>query len=105
MTAVPYSALTQEQLAQVTYLFADETFGTDAGAYLYELSAGGDVIRRTANHLPSFVNRTGKVTRTNIHSQPIQNAAQLEAAQMHMDALAVSIAEKVYQEQLEEVTP
>ena len=105
-TSVPYSTLKPAQRKQAAYLFADEAFGTDASAYLYELDKSGVITGRK-----SLANvegrRSRKVTQTEIRIRPLVNvsAGQVRAAQMHMDALSASIAETVYQHQLEEVTP
>ena len=100
-TSVPYSTLKHAQRKQADYLFADQAFGTDASAYLYELDKSGGITGRK-----SLANvegrRSRKVTQTEIRIRPLVNVS---AAQMRMDALAASIAETVYQHQLEEVTP
>jgi hypothetical protein len=104
MTTVPHSALNESQLKQVMYLFADEVFGTDAAAYLYELDQRGAVTGRKPLSLDAH--KTRKVKRTQIHimQHTSVSADQVRRAQTHMEALAASIAEAIYQQQLEEVT-
>lgn len=93
-----YSALTSEQKAQVTCLFADESFNTDPAAYQYEVKAG-NVIGRTG--------RTQRSTACGLRTIVLTPRAacvtddQIQTARMNMDALAVSIARKV--KTLEEV--
>ncbi|MBI5950181.1 MAG: hypothetical protein HY865_00875 [Chloroflexi bacterium] len=102
----PYSALTAEQRAQVAYLFADEAFGTDASAYLYEVDKGGAVTRRkpdTEKQSPLSTARTTSINVKAVRDEHV-TAAQVETATMHMDALAAFIAEKIYQPTFEEVT-
>ena len=99
-----YSALTLPQQQQVSYLFADEFFGTDAGAYLYELDGRGNVVSRadtTGGETVSTKGVTSMVVRA-VRDETL-TPAQVNNAQMHMDALAVSIAEKLYQQSFEEV--
>ena len=100
---VPYSALTPDQRAQVADLFADDLFGKDARAYLYDV-VNGQVVRR--ERMAASERCTARVKSINVMTVRCNNisAEQIAVAQMHMDALAVSIAEKLYQQQTEEVT-
>lgn len=106
MQTLPYSQLTQAQRAQVAYLFADQHFGSDAGAFLYEVNKQGVVIGRAMDGEPQTAkgrSRRGPVQVTctqevNVTQRMIFNA------QMNMDALAASIAAKLNQQsQIEEV--
>lgn len=101
-----YAALTSAQRGQVDYLFADAHFGTDPAAYEYELNTQGDVNGRTAIQ-PIHTGRTrarqsAPVIVTAIKEvNPTDDMIQL--AHTHMDALAVSIANKLYSQTKQEV--
>lgn len=100
MTSLPYSNLNESQRARIAYLFADDVFGTDARAYLYELDKQGNVTGRTAvkptapkakrakQSVPVIVTTAPEV---NITDELIQHAG------MSMDALAAFIADKLFQ--------
>lgn len=92
---IHFSALTPDQRDQVADLFADDLFGKDAGAYLYEVSNGQVVRRERAGN--DVVKSTARVKSINVIAVRGANvsAEQIAIAQMHMDALAVSIAEKL----------
>lgn len=96
-----YSALTSNQRKQVTQLFADELFGSDATAHLYELDKNGDVIGRTMIKARKTT-KTKQVTRCKVTVRAAYvSDRQIQTARMHMDALAASTAHKLT---FEEVT-
>lgn len=104
MPALAYEALNEKQAAQVAYLFCDELFATDPRAYLYELDREGDVCTRTlinpvsperAQHKP-----TVKLI-AQVDAYPSQEA--LDRAAAAMDSLAASLAEQIYQHQMENI--
>lgn len=104
MPALAYDALNETQAAQVAYLFCDELFNTDARAYLYEINREGDVTIRTmiepiqparANYKP-----TVKIV-AQVDAYPSEDA--LDRAAAAMESLAASIAESIYQKQLEKL--
>jgi hypothetical protein len=107
MQTLPYSSLNEKQLAQVAYLFADQFFGSDASAFVYEVDGKGEVkgralatkdegqrTERTKAHSPINVNAIAEVNVTE---------EMINTANMHMDALAAAVAQKLYQSQFEEV--
>jgi hypothetical protein len=101
-----YAALTSAQRGQVDYLFADAHFGTDPAAYEYELNTQGDVNGRTAIQ-PIHTGRTrarqsAPVIVTAIEEvNPTDDMIQLSLT--HMDALAASVAHKLFETQSQEV--
>ncbi len=110
MQTLAHSQLNDAQLAQVAYLFADAHFGNDARAFVYEVDRRGDVKGRTLaeGQPPAHSGRSKRNAPVNI--QTTQEAHVTESmififnAQMSMDALAASIAEKLFQHsQIEEV--
>ncbi len=108
MQSLSYSQLTEPQLAQAAYLFADAHFGTDANAYLYEVDGRGNVKGRSIpeSRRQKAEGRAKRNSPVNVHTVMEVNITDRLTynAQMNMDALAVSIAEKINQSQeLEEV--
>jgi hypothetical protein len=103
MTSLPFSSLTDKQLVQVAYLFADSFFGTDASAFVYEVD-GGEVIGR-------WTMDGGRCTETHIHpkvnvtvSQEVNVTEEMrKQVNMNMDALSALVAQNIYQHQFEEV--
>lgn len=106
MTSLPFSSLNKKQLTQVAYLFADEAFGTDASAYLYELDKGGDVKGRTMDKQQTAMPRAQMRPEIKITVSQEANVTEemIQRSRMNMDALAASVARRIYQRQLEEVT-
>lgn len=99
MQIIAHAALDQIQIAQIDYLFADAVFGTDASAYLYEIDKRGCVTGRVrVNAKP--VTRAAQNAEVLITAREVHvNDKDLQTANMHMDALAASIANKLYQRQ------
>lgn len=108
MSSLPYTNLNEIQRARVAYLFADDFFGTDASAYLYELDTQGNVTGRTATHPAApKTKRARQSAPMMVTTAPEVNATNglIQHAHMSMDALAAFIAAKLYQQSqvLEEV--
>ena len=110
MQTISHSDLTERQLAQAAYLFADHLFGTDACAFAYELDQHGDVKSRSriveknsAADQPKRRARKGApmtihmIEEVNITDELIRHVS------MSRDALAASIAQGIYQSQSVEV--
>ena len=106
MQSLPYSSLTQTQRARVAYLFADQAFGTDPAAYLYQVT-GDEVQRRKPIQMQAPVTRRArdlapaKVTmmqEVNITNELIHTAT------INMDALAATIANNIHQSKRQEVS-
>jgi hypothetical protein len=100
MQSLPYSELSQSQLDQVTYLFADQHFGTDAAAFTYELDQDGEIKGRAAISIQLSAKARAKQAApvTVIAIQEVHvTENQVKHASMSMDALAASIARKLYQ--------
>jgi hypothetical protein len=102
MQTFSHSDLTERQLAQVAYLFADQHFGTDATAFTYELDKNGDVKSRSRivenNSAADPSKRRARqgaaitvhmIEEVNITDELIRHAS------MSMDALAASIAQSL----------
>jgi hypothetical protein len=106
MSTITHSALSEEQLSQVAYLFADDAFGTDASAYLYEVDRRGDVVSRQLTVDGGRSSTTRRVTLMTVTGRPSLQVSdeQIKIARMHMESLAASVAEKLYQQQIQEVT-
>jgi hypothetical protein len=100
MQSLSYSELNQSQLDQVTYLFADQHFGTDAAAFSYELDQDGIVQGRAreqrAESRPSRARQNAAVKVIAIQEVHVTEE-QIKHAIMSMDALAASIARDLYQ--------
>ncbi len=108
MQTLAHSQLNDAQLAQVAYLFADAHFGSDARAFVYEVNGHGDIKGRHAAEGQSPARSGRSKRRPPVNIQITQEAHVTESmifnAQMSMDALAASIAEKLSQHsQIEEV--
>ena len=103
MQSTPFASLTEKQLAQVAYLFADSFFGTDSSAFFYEVDGGEICGRWTVDGRP--------LRETHIHPQVNVTVLQevnvtdemRKQVNMNMDALSALVAQKIYQQQLEEV--
>jgi hypothetical protein len=93
-----FTDLTPNQRGQVDRIFADELFGTDAGAYLYHVDGNGNVTGRQPKDAQAATVSTKRVTEFKIKSRVVlATDEQIKTAQMHMDALAASVARKLYQ--------
>ena len=46
MADLPFSSLTPNMCARVAYLFADQSFGSDPAAYVYEMDDKGEITGR-----------------------------------------------------------
>lgn len=108
MPTLSHSDLNERQLAQVAYLFADQAFGTDVCAFVYELDKNGDVKTRSrivGNGDAAGKRRAPKGTPITIHMIEEVNITEelIRHASMSMDALAASIAGRIYQSQTIEV--
>lgn len=99
-----YDTLTKEQIEQVDYLFADEIFGTDPNAYLYELSNGKITGRRINGTQTKKQGRAQRSAPVIVHKREEPNITPelIDRANMSMEALAVSIAEKLFMQEQEE---
>jgi hypothetical protein len=110
MNTLSFSDLTERQLTQVAYLFADQHFGTDAAAFTYELDKNGDVKSRSRIVENNSAADPGKprarkgasitihmIEEVNITDELIRHAS------MSTDALAASIAQRIHQSQPIEV--
>lgn len=100
MSSLPYSNLNEIQRARVAYLFADDFFGTDASAYLYELDTQGNVTGRTATqHTALKTKRAKQSAPVIVTTAPEVNVTNelIQHASMSMDALAAFIADKLFQ--------
>jgi hypothetical protein len=107
MSSLTYSSLSESQRAQVAYLFADAIFGTDAGAFTYEVKDGnvhGRMMDRTAtNGDARSTNRARRISPAKVTMlQEVNITDELKfTARTNMDALAASIASKLQQSQEE----
>jgi len=101
MPVLSFATLSHDQRAQVHSLFADDVFGTDPRTYRYEINSSGDVTGRINDQPPSLPKRAHQSApvKVTIMEAPITDAT-LQHARMSMDALAASIAEKLYQSNL-----
>lgn len=94
MQSLPHSALNTDQLAQVAYLFADEFFGTDAGAFDYLVEGG----RVTGRRLQVAGLKIGKIRAAGDVRVIAQEDTQVtdEFMSMHMStgALVALLTEK-----------
>jgi hypothetical protein len=104
MNSLPFSQLTDDQRAQVAYLFADSIFGTDASAFAYELNDQGEVKGRSriaTNGDAANQPRARKTNIVQIHMIEEVNITDelIRHASMSMDALAASVAQRIYQSQ------
>jgi hypothetical protein len=99
MQSLPYSQLNQSQLDQVAYLFADKQFGTDAVAFVYELTEAGQITGRTPIHIdrsPGRAKQNAPVKVIAVREVHVTEE-QIKQAQMYMDALAAFVAREMYQ--------
>jgi hypothetical protein len=104
MQSLSHSDLTERQLAQVAYLFADQHFGTDAAAFTYELATNGDVKGRSRiveMDCAAGKQRARQNSLVQVHMIEEVNITDelIRHASMSMDALAASIAQRIYQSQ------
>jgi hypothetical protein len=102
MQSLHYSELNQSQLDQVTYLFADQHFGTDAAAFSYELDQDGVIKGRTAisyQHSEKARARQSAPVKVIAIQEVHVTEEKIKHASMSMDALAASIARELYQSQ------
>lgn len=90
-----YSSLTPNQREQVAYLFADEFFGTDAGAYLYEVK-DGVVTGRTRTGTPAHRAKQSAPVMVKMIEEVHVTNEMLMSAHMAMDALAASAAGRMF---------
>lgn len=108
MQTLSISQLTESQLAQVRYLFADHAFGTDACAFMYEVDKAGEVKGRSMiEGERSAISARARRADVCISLISEVNITERLISQMqsHMDTLAVSIATKLHQSKLfEEVS-
>jgi hypothetical protein len=108
MSSLPYSNLNESQRARIAYLFADDAFGTDVRAYLYEVDKQGNVTGRTAAQptAPKAM-RAKQFAPVIVTTAPEVNVTDelIQHASMSMDALAAFVADKLFQKSsiLEEV--
>lgn len=96
MQSLPYSSLSKSQRAMVAYLFADDIFGADANAFVYEVDGKGEVKSRVSSEQSSVRRRARQnapVLVTLIEEVHITDDL-IHHAQMSMDALAASVAER-----------
>lgn len=107
MSSLPYASLSESQRAQVAYLFADHIFGTDVNAFVYEVD--GERVKgrvKSVNSEQSSVSRrarqNARVVVTMVEEAYITNE-MIAHAQMSMDALAASIAQRLNQSIPQEV--
>jgi hypothetical protein len=107
MTYISYSSLNDKQLAQVAYLFADQFFGTDTSAFVYEVNEKGEIKGRTlaTKDEGQRTEQAKMKPRFNVTAIAEVNPTKemISTAYMNMDALAASVAQKLYQQQFEEV--
>lgn len=99
MSSLPYSNLNEIQRACVAYLFADDFFGTDASAYLYELDTQGNVTGRTVTQPTApKIERAKQSAPVMVTTAPEVNVTNelIQRAHMNMDALAAFVADKLY---------
>jgi hypothetical protein len=103
MTSLPFSELTDDQRAQVAYLFADQIFGTDVNAFAYELNEKGEVKGRSriAQSGCAEVKRSRQNSPVIVHMIEEVHITEdmINRVNMSMDALAASIAQRIYQSQ------
>lgn len=102
MRTIPFSSLNKKQLAQAAYLFADETFGTDASAFVYEVD-GEEVKGRVTREKVEARSWKGDVVKVTLLPEVNITEEMSQRVSMNMDALSASVARKIYQEQFEEV--
>lgn len=104
---LPYTSLNSHQLAQVAYLFADEHFGTDANAYLYEVNKDGDVKSRVPQKTKGNTQRRRAKPNSPVKVHIIKEAHLtneiIHNARMHLEAFAQSAAEHISQLETQEV--
>jgi hypothetical protein len=99
-----FAQLDDTQRAQVAYLFADAHFGTDANSYRYELDRGGNVSGRT----PLTIAMTTRARQSapvivTVIEEVNTTDEMIQLAHTHMDALAASVAQKLFETQYQEV--
>lgn len=96
MNTLLFSQLTNVQRAQADYLFADSYFGTDVNAYLYELNESGEVKSRSGNSDASGGRSRGHAVQVHMIEEVRITDELSQHVQMSMDALAASVASKIY---------
>lgn len=101
MQSLPYSSLSETQRADVAHLFADHIFGTDAGAFVYEVEDGkvcGRVLDPTAKNSDARSARARQIPMVKVTMlQEVHITNELiHSARMNMDALAASVANRIH---------
>jgi len=61
MIAVRFPSLSPSQRARVAYLFADETFGSDPDAFVYETDDQGEIVSRKSIKMMPQKNRNYRI--------------------------------------------
>jgi len=98
-----FEDLTEQQKERVAYLFADEHFGTDPAAFVYEWD-GKDITGRSLSTGRKLnVTRARKVDPASVKVTMIPavniTPESIQSANMHMDALAALVARSIYSKQ------
>lgn len=102
MPALSYTSLSDSQRAQVAYLFADHIFGTDAGAFTYEVK-DGNVYGRALDRTATNGDRRSKQRARQIPTLKVTMLKEvhitdelIHQARTNMDALAASVANQIH---------
>lgn len=97
MIALSYSSLSDSQRAQVAYLFADHIFGTDAGAFVYEVDSEEIKGRVLAGQQSQVAQRARTATPKVTMLQEVHITNEMTMQSMSaMNALAASVANQIY---------
>ncbi|WKZ34857.1 MAG: hypothetical protein QY332_14655 [Anaerolineales bacterium] len=96
-----FEELNDDQKEQVHYLFADDVFQMDPNAYLYELDKHGKVTGRTPIKIERTTHRARQSPSIKITARKETNPTDkmISHARMNMDALAASIAQKLFEDE------
>lgn len=98
MQSLSYSALDKSQLEQVKDLFADDVFGTDAAAFIYEVDKRGVVVGRIAGSDQLSVNSRNATVRVTVRQEEVNGTGNMS---MSTVALTAILAKKFMQRESE----
>ena len=102
MPALPFDQLNEAQAAQAAWMFADEAFGTDPRAYLYEVDRDGDVTARAAAQAQPKTRAAHKANiRITAQAETRITQEMTDRANAATESLAAAVAESIYQHQME----